>query len=136
MNFTRKNLPKHLRDQVPKDDATPAPAKRRRFNNNVSYVDGVRFDSDGELRRYRELQLQQVAGEIYGLRAHLPVYPLLVNGIKASSYTPDATYYTRDGRFVVEDCKAKSGVTKTEAYVIRRKLLLALYGLTITEVEG
>lgn len=95
-----------------------------------SEEDGYTFDSLRERRRYLVLRARLIAGEITDLTVH-PAWELVVNGQKISRFTGDFSY-REAGALVVEDVKA--AVTKTRAYVIRKKLMKALHGITITEV--
>ena len=90
-------------------------------------LDGHVFDSKKEARRYRELCLLEVAGEITGLEIH-PRYVLwegrTIRGqrLRPIAYTADFRYQ-ENGATVVED--VKSGPTRRKQdYVIRKKLLL------------
>lgn len=92
--------------------------------------DGVTFDSMAEHRRYCQLKLLLSAGEIVRLEVH-PRYPLVVNGVKVCTYEADFRY--RDGtRTVVEDVKG----VKTPAYIIKRKLMKAIYDIDILETHA
>lgn len=93
-----------------------------KFNAHRTTVDGITFDSKKEAKRYGELRLLEKAGEIRNLELQ-PKFPLIVNGVKVCTYIADAAYFEKNAR-VVED--VKSGPTKTAAYRIKRKLLLAL----------
>ncbi len=92
-------------------------------------IDGIRFDSRAEARRYSELKLLEMAGEISDLKCH-PQFELQPkfkhNGetIRAICYTADFSYM-EDGRLIVED--VKSTATKTTAFQLRRRLLLYKY---------
>jgi hypothetical protein len=50
--------------------------ERRKYGNQITHVDGIRFDSKREASYYRQLKLRQQAGEVsYWLRQvpiHLP----------------------------------------------------------------
>jgi hypothetical protein len=97
-------------------------------------VDGIAFASKAEARRYAELRLLQQAGAIKDLACH-PRWPLTVNGYKVGTYVGDFAYSdVVSGRFVVED--VKSPPTKTPSYRLKRKLMLALHGLDVTEIEA
>lgn len=54
-----------------------ARSKRSKYGAIPTTVDGIRFDSKAEAKRYGELKLMQKAGEIYALEVH-PRYPLFV----------------------------------------------------------
>ena len=93
-------------------------------------VDGFVFDSKREARRYRELKLLESAGEIGNL-ALQPKFDLSVNGEKICSYYADFEYCDlRTGKTVVEDAKG----VRTHEYRIKKKLVRAIYGVTIVEV--
>ena len=118
-------------------------------NENVEY-EGMRFDSKRELKRWTELLLLQEAGAIRDLKRQVKfeLVPtqyesyerkskkgkLLKPGVyaaeKSVNYYADFTYYTQDGEYVVEDAKGY----RTQAYIIKRKLMLYLRGIRIREV--
>jgi hypothetical protein len=104
-----------------------------KYHNIPMVEDGLRFDSKREWARYRELKLLQAAGIIGGLEADKRRlhYPLIVNGERIGVYTPDFRYMEGE-MVVIEDVKVQA--TKTQAYQLRKRLLHALYGLTIREV--
>lgn len=94
-------------------------------------ADGKRHDSKAEGRRYEELKLMQRSGLITNL-IHQPTFDLEVNGILICRYRADAEYYTADGVRVIEDTKSKA--TVTPLYRVKRALMSAIHGITITEV--
>ena len=85
------------------------------------------FDSQREYRRWRELFAQQQAGRISGLRRQVP-FKLHVNGIAICRYVADLVY-VENGQRVVEDVKGR----KTAMYLLKRKWMLAEYGIEIRE---
>jgi hypothetical protein len=103
-------------------------------------IDGEKFDSLAEGRRWQELTLLQAAGEICNLSPH-PRYELQRGfsnwrgeRIRPIHYTGDF-YYTEDNHPVVED--VKSPASKTQAYQIRIKLFQFMYqGIEFREVEA
>lgn len=109
---------------------------RRKYGNKKLITDDGLFDSQREFDRWCELKLLLRAGEIYNLRRQVE-YILLPGKVKddgkierGCSYTADFTYRDRAGREVVEDAKG----FRTEVYIIKRKLMLHKYGITIHEV--
>lgn len=95
-------------------------------------VDGITFDSKAEALRYSELAMLEASGAITGLCCQ-PRYTLQDGfecrgeRIRAITYIADFSYIdTERGCFVVED--VKSPATKTQAFLIKRKLFLRLYG--------
>ena len=109
------------------EDVSPSPSK---MHNVRTKVDGITFDSLSEARRYGELKIEERAGIIANLEVHKP-FRLVVNGIHICDYESDFTY-RRDGKLVVEDVKSQP--TVTHAYRIKKKLMLAVLGITIQEV--
>lgn len=107
-------------------------ARRQKYGAQKTVVDGITFDSKRESERYRDLCHMQAAGEISDLQTKTPgcVFDLTVNGVKVSRFTADFRY-TERGQDVVEDLK--SGPTRTRAYVMRKKLMLAVHGIVIRE---
>lgn len=100
-----------------------------KYNAKRTKVDGLDFDSKAEARRYQVLRLMERGGEIHGLTCH-PRYPLVVNEQKICTYVGDFLYRTRDGKSILEDVKG----VRTPVYRLKKKLLLALYGIEICEV--
>ena len=103
--------------------------RKRKYNSTPTVIDGVRFDSKKEAKRYWELKILQTAGKISKLELQ-PAFKMVVNGKKICRYTADFQYF-ENGKKIVEDVKSKA--TKTRDYRIRVKLLDALYGIQIVE---
>ena len=101
-----------------------------KYRNKRVTLDGYRFDSQAEARRYQELRLLHQAGEIEELLVH-PKFKLVVNGVLICTYTADFQY-RENGEKVVEDVKSKP--TITYSYKLKKKLMKAVYGLDVTEV--
>jgi hypothetical protein len=112
---------------------------RHKYRAVRTEVDGIRFASKREARRFQELLLLERAGEITNLQLH-PRYPIeitrLSNGevTTIGHYTADFAYWdVWAKRQVIED--VKSGPTKTTAYRLRKRLVEAQYDFQITEVS-
>lgn len=90
-------------------------------------IDGIRFDSKGEARRYGMLRLMERAGEI----SDLTLQPSFVlqeaftdsNNVKQRAITYRADFqYTEKGRTVIEDYKGiETPVFKMKAKMFRAK---------------
>ena len=110
-------------------------------------IDGIRFASQKEGRRYQELKLLERAGEIWDLELQ-PRFPLLVpstsgmvmraakaiaegGSFRIGEYRGDFAYRDKraDGR-VVEDVKG----FKTPLYRWKKRHVEAQYGIEIREV--
>lgn len=93
-------------------------------------VGGITFDSKREAARYQELLLLQRAGLIRDLALQVP-FAITVNGKKICTYIADFQYVDMTtGKTVTEDSKG----VRTQTYVIKRKLVEALYDVKIVEV--
>lgn len=123
---------------------------RNKYGNKKVYVDGKVFDSVKEYRRYTELKLLEAAGAISDLRwqVRFELIPAQYDTIRnysktgkrlkdkqkcverAVEYIADFVYTDTDGCEIVEDTKGK----RTKEYIIKRKLMRYLKGITIQEV--
>lgn len=109
-----------------------------KYGNRKTEVDGIKFDSEKEARRYAELLLMQKAGEIYELQRQVPFVLIPTQRDEKGKvierevkYIADFTYREKGvNRLVVEDTKGM----RTDKYIIKRKLLLYRHGLRIREV--
>ncbi len=106
---------------------------RSKYNAKPTIIDGVRFASRGEARRFEELRLLERGGLIANLTLQ-PRFPLLVEGIKVGTYVGDFKY-EEDGKTIIEDFKGGEA-TKTPVYRLKARLLYALYKITIREVTA
>lgn len=102
-----------------------------KYGNRKTVIDGVSFDSAKEARRYMELRLLQRAGKIKDLKLQVPFELLPKCGKnRAVKYVADFVYIDENGNKIVEDAKGY----RTEVYKLKKKMMLALLGIEITEV--
>ena len=95
----------------------------------VNTPDGV-FDSQREHQRWGVLKLLERAGRISDLKRQVSYELIPKQGtMRACSYVADFVYKDADGNTVVEDCKG----FRTDAYKIKKKLMLYVYGIRIKE---
>ncbi len=99
-----------------------------KYRNTPTLVDGIKFASQKEARRYGVLKLLERAGKVHGLRLQVS-YALCVNEVLVARYVADFVY-TEAGRVVVEDVKG----FRTPVYKLKRKLMWACHGIEIKEV--
>ncbi len=97
-------------------------------------VDGITFDSKKEAQRWSELKLMESAGIITDLQRQVTfvLLPSQKDGGRTErpvKYVADFTYQ-ENGKTVVEDTKGM----KTKDYIIKRKLMRYIHGITIKEV--
>jgi len=100
---------------------------RSKYNAKKCVIDGIKFDSLKEGRRYQQLKLLEKAGEIENLELQ-PKYDLMVNGKKVGFYKADFRY-VENGELVVEDVKGM----KTPIYNLKKKMVKAIYNIDIKE---
>lgn len=109
--------------------------KASKFRNVKTVVDGITFDSRKEAKRWGELVLLEKAGKIHNLIRQFR-YELVVRGIPVCFYVCDFRYIDLSSGnvvVVIEDVKSEF-TRKNPVYRIKRKLMEACHGLTITEV--
>ena len=123
-----------------------------KYNATKITADGHTFDSKHEYQRYCELKLLERGGVISDLQMQVKFVlipsqyePDTVKALKSGkekvvkgklierecSYIADFVYQY-NGKTVVED--AKSPITRTKDYIIKRKLMLYFHGIKIREV--
>lgn len=117
-----------------------------KYHNKKITICGMKFDSKKEAMRWVELNHLQDAGEITNLRRQVKftLIPaqregetITARGIQRPGkvierecfYVADFVY-EQDGKTVVEDVKGM----KTDAYILKRKMLLHFYGIRIKEI--
>lgn len=84
-------------------------------------------DSRKEARRCDALHLMEKAGEIRELTL-TPTWDLVVEGMSVGRYSADFGYMEK-GVSITEDCKG----VRTAVYQLKKKLMLAIYGIEIRE---
>jgi len=114
---------------------TNAALYKTKYKNTKIEEAGHKFDSKRELKRWHELLMLELSGEITNLRRQVryELIPSLVreDGSKERpcSYVADFVF-DRAGRECVEDSKG----FKTPDYIMKRKLMLLRHGITVKEV--
>jgi hypothetical protein len=125
------------------------PAKRSKYGNKFTKVDGINFHSAKESRHYSLLKMLERAGKITDLVLQ-PRFPLTVTDqasglpVVVGTYVADFAYVVVDprhapvagraaGERVVTD--VKSEITEEEKlFVLKRALFEALYGVKLVIV--
>jgi len=123
----------------------------RKYKNRKIIVDGIKFDSKKEAKRYKELKTLERAGIIHDLQRQVK-YVLIPTQYERTSeayikgkdkgkpkkgklierecsYYADFVYKLKSGETVVEDAKG----VKTPEYIIKRKLMLYVHNIKIKE---
>ena len=107
-----------------------------KYRNKPTFVDGIRFASKKEARRYQELKLLEKAGEISDLELQ-PRFEFPINGepLKYSSgrkvtYFADFSYlelYSKTTQNTIEDTKG----FVTPVFKLKAALMKAVHGITV-----
>ena len=93
--------------------------------------DGITFDSILEGKRYLILKSRVKSGEISELRIQEP-YDIIINDQKVCCYFADFVYKRKgESVDVIEDVKGR----RLPMYMLKKKLLKAVYNLTIQEIN-
>jgi hypothetical protein len=117
-----------------------------KYHSKKVIINGVRFDSRREARRWNELLLLERAGKITDLKRQVEFELIpaqrepdtigVRGGVKKGkvieqkcSYVADFTYM-ENGKLVVEDTKG----VRTRDYILKRKMLLYFHGIRIKEI--
>lgn len=101
---------------------------RTKYGNVKVELDGHKFDSKREARRYQDLKLMEKVHQISNLVVH-PRWRIFIKGQEICDYIGDFEYEI-DGCIVVEDTKG----FRTAVYRIKKKLMKAAYGIEIVEI--
>ena len=102
---------------------------KSKYNNSKTVVDGIKFDSIKEAKRYKELKLMEDNGYIKNLELQ-PRFELTPtqkwNGktLRKMSYVADFMYEDLTGDVIVEDTKG----FRTDTYICKMKMFLYRYG--------
>jgi hypothetical protein len=113
-----------------------APKRKNKYNAVRTEVDGYKFDSKAEAKQYVDLKKRQAAGEIRNLVVDKKrlTYPFVINGMKVCAYEADFRYFdVALGRVIVADKKSWP-TRQNPVYKIKKKLMLAVHRIEITEL--
>lgn len=98
---------------------------RHKFKAKPQELDGIKFPSKKEAKRYRELKTLQELGEVLFFLRQVPFH--LEAGVK---YVCDFLVFWTSGEVTIEDVKG----IKTDMYILKKKMVEATYPVTITEI--
>ena len=107
---------------------------KNKYRAIPTVVDGIRFASKAEAKHYGVLKIRERAGEITDLELQ-PEYPIIVNGVRVAIYRADFRFMGRTKHGYIQMIVDVKGM-RTPVYKLKKKLVEALYGITITEVKA
>ena len=105
--------------------------RKTKYNNKKTIVDGIKFDSAREAKRWGELKILLKAERIRDLKRQI-TFNIRADGQHICRYRADFVYSEyAAGKWteVVEDSKG----CRTDVYKLKRKLLRVLHGIDIRE---
>jgi len=111
-----------------------------KYNNKITYIDGIKFDSLAEYDRYLELKCLECAGEINSLKLQprfdfiMPIngWDSIIPTKKIFTYKADFSYYKKDKVSpTIEDVKG----FETAVFKLKKKLIEALYNIKIELIK-
>lgn len=108
----------------------------KKYGNRKAEVNGISFDSVKEANRYRELLLLERAGTIQNLELQRKFV------LTPSQRGADGKVIERECSYIADFCYKENGVQivedtkgfRTKDYIIKRKLMLWIYNIKITEI--
>ena len=95
---------------------------RSKYGAKTTVIDGIKFHSLGEGKRYTYLKYRQLAKEISGLQWQVK-FPIELNGKHICNYIADFVYL-ENGITIIEDFKGM----RTPVFNLKKKLFEAQYG--------
>lgn len=98
---------------------------KHKFRAIPTELDGIKFASRKEARRYRELRLLEKSGELSFFLRQVPFH--LPGNVK---YVCDFLCFWKDENVTIEDVKG----IKTPMYILKKKQVEAIYPIEITEI--
>ena len=98
---------------------------RHKFSAISVELDGIKFSSKKEAKRYQELKLLQRSGELLFFLRQVPFH--LPANIK---YICDFMLFWKNGEITIEDVKG----FKTPMYTLKKKQVEAIYPVFIQEI--
>lgn len=109
-----------------------------KLRNQHAFADNIEFDSKKEAAHYLLLKMRERLKEIDRLELQ-PEFPIYIDTpdrgrIYCGKFTADFRYWEHYcGKDEVRVVDVKSPASKTEAYQLRKKLVEAIYNITILE---
>lgn len=128
--MSKKNVRAMLRAAGAQVQAENRKAERSKYGAVKTKVGGIEFASKKEANHYRDLKVRLRIGEIENLELQ-PEYLFMVDDRIIFRYRADFRYWDFvTHELTVVDVKG----FKTPVYRLKKKLIEAQYGITITEV--
>lgn len=98
---------------------------KHKFRAIPTELDGIKFASRKEAKRYRELRLLEKSGKLLFFLRQVPFH--LPGGVK---YVCDFLCFWKDDSVTIEDVKG----LKTPMYILKKKQVEFIYPIKIIEI--
>lgn len=106
-------------------------SKYSKYKAVKTVIDGIKFDSKAEARRYQDLRLLEMAREIKGLTLQ-PAFKFMYQDRAMFTYKADFSYFDCETkREVIEDVKG----FETPVFRLKKKLIEAQHGIKIEIIK-
>lgn len=108
--------------------------KKNKFGARKVEIDGEKFDSKKEAKRWQELKILERAGHISNLKRQWPYVLIPSNDkYKAIIYIADFEYDI-NGDKIVEDVKGYKGGAAYSLFRLKKKLMYSVWKIDVQEV--
>ncbi len=98
----------------------------QKYRNQPTEIDGIRFHSKAEARRYSTLKMLERTGKLTNIRCQ-PKFAIRINTVHVCNVVLDFAYIDEQGNEVYEDVKGKDNALSK----LKRKLVQAAYGIQV-----
>jgi hypothetical protein len=111
--------------------------RRGKYGAVPMVVDGIKFPSTAQAKRYSELKLLARAGEIAELELE-PVYQIVIDGAPVKMRNGHVARYTADFRYLEKGVRVVEEVKGyiVRDYPLRRAVIEHIYKIKIREVRA
>ena len=109
------------------------------MRNVRTEIDGIKFQSKKEGKRYIELKLLQKGSYIRDLVVQPKAYIIIdkkfnVNTNRHITFRPDFSYTKSNGHFVIEDVKGRKAGTQYRLFLLKKCLMKQIYNIDVIEI--
>ena len=125
MRLTEEQYQELLKRSVPRPNGKKN-GNYAKYRNTKTEVDGIKFDSKLEAKRYEELKGLWNQGSI---RWFIRQVPFVLDG--GTRYYADFLVVWSDGHLTIEDCKGFAN----DVYKVKKREIEAKYDVDITEIR-
>lgn len=109
--------------------------KENKYHNKWVIIDGIKFQSEKEGKRWQELKLMERAGKITGLSRQLRIEIVPKTKLhRARYYVADFVYFDKEqGKTIYEDVKGLKKGLAYQMFTLKRDILYWRHGIEVTE---